>query len=58
MLSALFSWRMIGGRVDEDRVLIEPRKIPGDPEIDSPMILVLFEPYVETLRKECLQGVG
>ncbi len=38
--------------MDEDRVLIEPRKIPGDPEIDSPIILVLFEPYVETLRKE------
>jgi uridine phosphorylase len=38
--------------MDEDGVLIEPRKIPGDPAIDSPMILVLFEPYVETLRKE------
>jgi uridine phosphorylase len=43
---------MIGGGMDEDRVLIEPRKIPGDPEIDSPIVLVLFEPYVETLRKE------
>jgi len=36
----------------DDRVLIEPRKIPGDPEIDHPIILVLFEPYVEILRKE------
>ncbi len=38
--------------MDEDRVLIEPRKIPGDPKIDSPIILVAFEPYMETLRKE------
>ena len=36
----------------DDRVLIEPRKIPGDPQIDHPIILVLFEPYVEILRKE------
>jgi len=38
--------------MEDDRVLIEPRKIPGDPEIDHPIILVLFEPYLETLRKE------
>ena len=38
--------------MEDDRVLIEPRKIPGDPEIDHPIILVLFEPYVEILRKE------
>lgn len=38
--------------MEDDRVLIEPRKIPGDPEIDHPIILVLFEPYLEILRKE------
>jgi len=37
--------------MDEDDVLIEPRKIPGDPTIDHPIILVLFEPYIEILRK-------
>ena len=38
--------------MEDDRVLIEPRKIPGDPKIDHPIILVLFEPYLEVLRKE------
>jgi uridine phosphorylase len=34
-----------------DAPLIEPRRIPGDPEIDHPIVLVLFEPYLETLGK-------
>jgi len=38
--------------MDDDRVLIEPRKIPGDPQIDSPVVFVLFEPYLDLLRKE------
>ncbi|MBI5969300.1 MAG: nucleoside phosphorylase [Deltaproteobacteria bacterium] len=38
--------------MDRDDVLIEPRKIPGDPTIDHPIILVLFEPYLEILRKQ------
>jgi len=38
--------------MDDDRVLIEPRRIPGDPVIDHPVILSLFEPYLELLRKE------
>ena len=38
--------------MDDDRVLIEPRKIPGDPHIDHPVILNLFVPYLEFLRKE------
>jgi uridine phosphorylase len=38
--------------MEDGRVLIEPRKIPGDPQIDHPVILVLFEPYLEILRKE------
>jgi len=38
--------------MEDDRALIEPRKIPGDPQIDHPIILVLFEPYLEILRKE------
>jgi len=38
--------------MDEEDVLIEPRKIPGDPIIDHPIILVLFEPYLEILRKQ------
>lgn len=38
--------------MEEDRALIEPRRIPGDPEIDHPIILNLFEPYFEMLRKE------
>ncbi len=38
--------------MDEDGVLIEPRRIPGDPDIDHPIILNLFEPYFEFLRKE------
>jgi uridine phosphorylase len=52
MLRALRYKKMTGGKMDGDRVLIEPRKIPGDPEIDPSLILVLFEPYMETLRKE------
>jgi purine-nucleoside phosphorylase len=35
-----------------DRVLIEPRRIPGDPVIDHPVLFVLFKPYLEVLRKE------
>ncbi len=35
----------------DDAVLIEPRRIPGDPRIDHPVLLVLFEPYLELLRK-------
>ena len=38
--------------MEDDRAMIEPRKIPGDPKIDHPVILVLFEPYLEILRKE------
>jgi purine-nucleoside phosphorylase len=38
--------------MDEEKVLIEPRKILGDPTIDHPIILVLFEPYFDFLRKE------
>jgi uridine phosphorylase len=38
--------------MDDDSVLIEPRRIPGDPPIDHPIILNLFEPYLELLRKE------
>ncbi len=38
--------------MEEDLVLIEPRKIPGDPKIDHPIILALFGPYLEILRKE------
>jgi uridine phosphorylase len=37
--------------MDED-VLIEPRKRPDDPRIDHPVLLALFEPYVEILRKK------
>lgn len=36
----------------DESVLIEPRLIPGDPHIDHPIILNLFEPYLEILRKE------
>ncbi len=35
-----------------DDVLIEPRRLPGDPLIDHPIILNLFEPYMELLRQE------
>jgi len=35
----------------ESAVLIEPRRIPGDPEIDHPIILNLYQPYLEFLRK-------
>jgi purine-nucleoside phosphorylase len=38
--------------MDDDLVLINPRKIPGDPKIDHPVILTLFSPYLELLRKE------
>jgi uridine phosphorylase len=38
--------------MEDDRVLIEPRRILGDPHIDHPIILTLFEPYGEILRKE------
>lgn len=33
-------------------VLIEPRRLPGDPKIDHPIILNLFEPYLEIIRRE------
>lgn len=35
----------------DDPALIEPRRIPGDPKIDHPIILALFEPYLEILGK-------
>src|SRR5512136_686359 len=35
----------------DDPALIEPRRIPVDPKIDHPIILALFEPYLETLGK-------
>ncbi len=38
--------------MDDDSALIEPRRIPGDPRIDHPIILNLFEPYFDYLRKE------
>ena len=38
--------------MDDDSVLIEPRRIPGDPRIDHPIILNLFGPYFDFLRKE------
>jgi purine-nucleoside phosphorylase len=38
--------------MDDDRVLIEPRRVAGDPHIDHPVILNLFVPYLEFLRKE------
>jgi purine-nucleoside phosphorylase len=36
----------------DDFVLIEPRTIPGDPHIDHPVILTLFEPYLDIVRDE------
>jgi uridine phosphorylase len=42
----------LGGDMQGNPVLIEPRRIPGDPEIDHPIILNLFEPYLDFLRKE------
>ena len=36
----------------EERPLIEPRRIPGDPKITFPLLLVLFGPYMDILRKE------
>ena len=44
--------RKSGESIGDGRVLIEPRRIPGDPHIDHPIILNLFEPYLEFLRKE------
>ena len=44
--------RKSGESVENGRVLIEPRRIPGDPHIDHPIILNLFEPYLGFLRKE------
>jgi len=38
--------------MEEDSVLIDPRRIPGDPKIDHPIILTLFEPCIEILRQE------
>lgn len=38
--------------MDDDSVLIEPRRVPGDPEINHPVILVLYGPYLDILRKE------
>jgi purine-nucleoside phosphorylase len=38
--------------MDDDAAIINPRKIPGDPKIDHPVILTLFSPYLEILRKE------
>ena len=35
-----------------DDVLIQPRRLPGDPLIDHPIIFNLFEPYLELLRRE------
>jgi uridine phosphorylase len=43
---------VLGERMDDDSVLVEPRRIPGDPDIDHPIILNLFEPHFEFLRKE------
>jgi uridine phosphorylase len=37
--------------LENEGVLIEPRRIPGDPRINGPVILVLYEPYLEILRK-------
>ena len=37
--------------VDEERAVIDPRRLPGDPEIDHPIILTLFEPFYELIRK-------
>ena len=44
--------RKSGASREDGRVLIEPRRIPGDPRIDHPIILNLFEPYLGFLRKE------
>ena len=44
--------RKSGEGQEDDRVLIEPRRNPGDPHIDQPIILTLFAPYLELLRKE------
>jgi len=41
-----------GACMDDDSVLIEPRRIPGDPHIRHPIILNLFGPYFDFLRKE------
>jgi uridine phosphorylase len=36
--------------MSDDAALIEPRRIPGDPKVNHPVLLVLFEPYLELLR--------
>ncbi len=36
----------------KEQVLIEPRRLPGDPSIHNAVILNLFEPYLDFLRKE------
>lgn len=38
--------------MEEDAVLIEPRRVPGDPEFDHPVILALYEPYLDLLCSE------
>ncbi len=38
--------------MDDDSVLIEPRRMPGDPRIGHPIILNLFGPYFDFLRRE------
>jgi len=38
--------------MDDDSVLIEPRRLPGDPRIGHPVILNLFGPYFDFLRRE------
>jgi uridine phosphorylase len=35
----------------DNDVIIEPRRIPGDPELDHPILLILFEPYLDILGK-------
>lgn len=35
-----------------DDALIQPRRLPGDPLIDHPIIFNLFEPYMELMRRE------
>ncbi len=37
--------------MNNDDVIIEPRRIPGDPEFDHPVLLILFEPYLDILGK-------
>jgi uridine phosphorylase len=35
---------------DKD-VIIEPRRIPGDPKLDHPILLILFDPYLDIIGK-------